>query len=62
MGTNPKGIEEDFDHVPGDADIHFMLDVLIRNAVVHFVDRYMIIELYGGDFPGCQLVWGGRQR
>jgi hypothetical protein len=39
-----------------------VFDVFIGYAVVHLVDRYVIIELYGGDFPGGAFVRGRRQR
>ena len=61
MGADPIAIEEYFNNVFGYSHIHFMPDVLMGDGVVHFLDCYAIIELYGSDLPNRYLVLGSRQ-
>jgi hypothetical protein len=60
MRADTVVVEENFYNVACYTYIDFMFDVFVWDRIVHFIDRYVIIELHGGYFPSGQLIWGGR--
>ena len=62
VGSNAVIVVEHLYHISGDTHIDLLIEVLVRNQIVHFVQGYVIIHLYSGYFPSGKLVWGGRQR
>ena len=62
MGADALVLIKDLNYLAGNADIHLMLDIFIRDAVMHLLHRYVIVELYDGHFPEGQFVRGDRQR
>jgi hypothetical protein len=42
MRAEPVVVEKHFNDAPGDADVDFMLDILVRNAVMHMLDGYVV--------------------
>ena len=55
MRSNPVPSEEYLNDRPCQASLHLLLDVLIRNGVIHALHRHMVVVLDCGDFPCRQL-------
>lgn len=62
VGAYSVIIVENFNNVACHSYIYAMLDIFIRNRVVHFLKAYMIIKLDSGGLPGRPLIRGSRQR
>lgn len=62
METDTVSSEEYLDGSPGNADIHLLLNVLIRNRVVLLVHRNMVVGCGGRDLPYCKFEGPGRKR
>lgn len=56
MRTDAIAIKKDLDDIPGEPHVDLLLDVLIRNAVEHLVDRDVVVVLDSGNFPLRQLI------
>jgi hypothetical protein len=62
MGADALVLIKDLHYLTSAADIHLMLDIFIRDAVMHLLHGYVLIELYDGHLPEGQFVGRGRQR
>lgn len=62
MGTNAIPSKEHLHCIPGDAHIHLLANVLIRDGIIHFLHRDVIVRTNRGDLPRRQLERTERQR
>ena len=62
MGTNAIPSKEHLHRIPGDAHIHLLANVFIRDRVVHLFYGDVVVRANCGDLPRRQLKRAGRQR
>lgn len=61
VGADAGSAEKYLNHISGQAHIHFVLDIFIRDAVLHLVHTDVVVGLDGGDPPTCQFIRLSRQ-
>ena len=62
MGTDTGIMIKHLDDIACCPHIDLLLDIFVRDRVLHIVYGYMIIELNGGLLPGRPFIGGSRQR
>ena len=57
MRTNAIAFKEDFNHIAGNPDINFLLDLFKWYRIFSGVHTNMVIILNIGNLPGRQFKW-----
>ena len=61
IARDTDAAQKNLDGVASKADVYFLLNVLVRDAVKHFIHRNMVVVRHHADFPLRQLKRSVRQ-